>query len=130
MDELDFTLELNSDELPKETEYDLFTEAETRLKKLAADHTDITGAAINIRQPVSGATSFLYEVTVVVYCRPENMAATKKETKVYHALDEALTAVSRQVRQRREKLKNRWEQPGNLPAEQEILEVVAVEARS
>lgn len=127
MNELDFTLELNSDDLPKKIEYDLFTEAETRLKKLAADHTDITGAAINIRQPVSGATSFLYELTVVVYCRPENIAATKKEATAYQALDEALTAVERQVRQQRKKLKNRWEQPGNSPTEQEIMEVVTAE---
>ena len=83
MNELDFTLEFSSDRLSTKIEYDLFTEAETRLKKLAADHTDITGAAINIRQPVSGATSFLYQVTVVVHCRPKDVAATQKEANVY-----------------------------------------------
>jgi hypothetical protein len=51
MNELDFTLELNSEHLNKNMEYQLFTEAETRLKNLAEGHTDLTGAAINIRQP-------------------------------------------------------------------------------
>jgi hypothetical protein len=38
------------------------------------------------------------------------------------ALKGALDAVERQVRKRREKLKERWKQPGNLPVEQEIVE--------
>lgn len=123
LNELDFTLELNTDDLAKKVEYDLFTEAETSLKKLAHGHSDMTGAAINVRQPAPGT----YEVTVVVYSRPEHVAATQKEANPFLALNEALTAVSRQIRERREKLKKRWEQPGNLPVEQEITEVVAAE---
>lgn len=124
LNELDFTLELNSDDLAKEVEYDLFATAETSLKKLADGHSDMTGAAINVRHPAPG----VYEVTVVVYSRPEHVAATKKEVDPYLALHETLTAVTRQIRERREKLKKHWEQPGNLPVEKEITEVVAAEA--
>lgn len=128
MNELDFTLELNSDNLSKETEYLLFTEAETELKKLAVDHTDMTGAAINIRQPASGETPPLHKVTVVVYGRPDHIAATQKKDSPERALRAALDVVERQIRERRAKLKRRWEQPGNLPVEQEIREVIAAES--
>jgi ribosome-associated translation inhibitor RaiA len=126
LNELDFTLELNSDDLAKKVEYDLFTEAEIRLKKLASDHSDMTGAAINIRHPAPGE----YETTIVVYSRPDTIAVTQKEANPHLALHEALTVVTRQIRERREKLKKRWEQPGNLPIEQEITEVVAAETNT
>ena len=128
MNELDFTMELNSENLTKETEYTLFTEAEARLKELADGHTDLTGAAINIRQPASGETPPLHEVTVVVYGRPDHIAATQKETNPQLALSSALDAAERQIRERREKLQKRWEQPGNLPVEQEIREVIEAES--
>jgi ribosome-associated translation inhibitor RaiA len=122
MEELDFTLELNSDDLNKTAEYDLYTQAEERLRELAANHTDMTGAAINVRRPASGETAFLHEVTVVIYSRPEHIAATGKDSSPEMALKGALDAAERQVRKRRKKLKERWKQPGNLPVEQEIVE--------
>ncbi len=128
MNELDFTLELNSENLSKKTEYNLFTEAEICLKELANDHTDLIGAAINIRQPAHGQTPPLYEVTIVVYGRPDHIAATEKESDLYQAFRGALKAVKRQIREKREKLKKRWEQPGNLPVEQEIVAVLAAES--
>lgn len=130
MNELDFTLELNSEHLTKKIEYALFAKAETKLKELARGHTDLTGAAINIREPASGETPPLHEVTVVVYSRPDHIAATQKETNPQLALSGALVAAERQIRERREKLKKRWEQPGNLPVEQEIREVIEAESIS
>ena len=62
--------------------------------------------------------------------RPDIITATQKEANPHLALHEALTAVTRQIRERREKLKKRWEQPGNLPVEQEITEVMTAEAGS
>jgi len=124
----DFTLEFNSEQLSKEIEYDLFTEAETHLQKLAAGHSDITGAAINVRKPVHAETAPLYEVTVVVYTRPEHVAATQKEADPRLALKGALSAAERQIRKRRSKLKKHWEQPGNHPVEQEINEIIAAES--
>lgn len=120
MDELEFTLELNSDDLPKTAEYKLYTQAEDRLRSLAADHSDMVGAAINVRRPASGETAFLHEVTVVIYGRPEHIAATEKNTSPEQALKGALDAAERQVRQRRKKLKEHWKRPGNHPVEQEI----------
>ena len=127
MDELDFTLELNSEDLNKTAEYDLYTQAEERLLELAGDHKDMTGAAINVRRPASGESAFLHEVTVVIYSRPEHIAATEKDSSPAMALKGALDAAERQVRKRREKLKERWKQPGNLPIEQEIGEAYLAE---
>lgn len=129
MNELAFTLELNSEDLPKTAEYELYTEAEERLRSLAANHSDMTGAAISIRRPTAGEAAFLHEVTVVVYGRPDHIAATEKEATPHQALRGALDAVERQIRERRKKLKQRWKQPGNLPVEKEIVEVVAAESQ-
>lgn len=128
MTKLDFTLELTSEHLPEEAEYALFVEAETRLRKLADGHTDLVGAAINIQRVRFGETAVLHEVTVVVYSRPDHVAATEKDTDPRRALRGALDAVERQVRDRREKLKKRWEQPGNLPVEQEIETIQAAQS--
>ena len=128
MNEIDFTLELNSDDLPKTAEYKLFTEAEERLHRLAVGHTDLTGAAINVRRPTASESAFLHEVTVVIYGRPHHIAASEKDSNPYQALKGALDAAERQVRERRKKLKQLWKQPGNLPPEQEIGEVVAAES--
>src|SRR5690606_37735444 len=105
MNELDFTLELTSDHLTPETETQLFIVAEDRLKRLAANHTDLVGAAINIHRPAHGETIPLHEATVVLYVRPSNIAATQKEPQPELALKHALDAAERQLRSRREKTK-------------------------
>lgn len=129
MNMLDFTLELNSETLDADEEMALFTEADSRLRALAKGHDDLVGAAVSIRQPAKNPeTPFVYEVTVVAYTRPENTAATKKEEDPMTSLKEALSAIERQIRQTREKLRARWERPGNSPVEQEIAELVAAEA--
>ncbi len=127
MDELDFTLELNSEHLSQEAEYDLFTMAESQLKQLAKGHDDLTGAAVSLKQPAHGETSYLHEATVVVYSRPEHVAATEKADNPQRALQGALDAAERQIRERREKLQKRWERPGNQPIEQEVIDIIAAE---
>lgn len=128
MQELDFTLELNSEHLPQELEYNLFAEAETQLKELAKDHSDMTGAAISVKQVKSSETGPFHEVTVTVYSRPEHIAATEQGADPHLVLGDALGAVERQIRQRREKLKKRWQRPGNLPTEQDIQKILAAES--
>ena len=123
VNELDFTLELTSEHLNKDQELELFTTAEDRLLDLADGHTDMTGAAIMLRAPAHGETTPIHTANVVVYARPEHVNATEKAGDPFIALDNALDAVERQIRERREKLKKRWEQPGNLPIEQEIMEI-------
>jgi ribosome-associated translation inhibitor RaiA len=127
MNELDFTLEMNSEELDQRLENEMFAKADDFLRSLAGESNDLRGAAINIRRPAKTESAFIYEVTVAVYARPNQIAATQKEADPMIALVKALTAVERQVREKREKLSQHWKQPGQNPVEQEVLEVMAAD---
>lgn len=129
MKELDFTIELNVEGLSDRLEAEVFAQADSTLRELASGHSDLTGAAINVRQPAYAETPFLHEVTVVVYSRPEHIAATAKEADPITALNDSLSAVERQVRERREKLRDQWKQPGNDPVSTDIRDIAAAEAR-
>lgn len=54
------------------------------------------------------ATPNRYEATVVVYKRPNNLAATEKAETPERALKGALSAAERQVRESRDKLRETW----------------------
>ena len=127
MEELDFTIEFNSQGLSDQVEAEMFAEADSRLRELAGDHDDLTGAAINVRRPAKTETSFIYEVTVVVYARPNHIAATEKEADPMITLKNSLNAVEKQVRKKREKLRDRWKQPGNDPVTQDVIDVLTGE---
>lgn len=126
MDELDFTMEFNSDLEDNLFEADLMEEADSRLRTLAEGHNDVTGAAVTVRQQAAQQTP-IYEVTVVAYVRPENVAGKEKDESPRMALRHALDAVERQVREKRERLRERWEEPGRDPVTQEVAEIVAAE---
>ncbi|MFQ5570961.1 MAG: HPF/RaiA family ribosome-associated protein [Rhodothermales bacterium] len=82
----------------------LKAKVERRLEKLAHRHHDITGASLAV-QTVSGANRKPdYKVRLVLYHRPDNIAAIRKNETVANALMEALDAVERQVREHRERL--------------------------
>ena len=102
---LDFTIEFQTG-TPDLTE-DLRTEAEDRLRDLASDHNDLTGAAVAVTEPSQG-DSYIYEARVVVYKRPKNLAVVEKDTTVEGALKNALSAMERQVRDEREKRGKPW----------------------
>jgi len=51
-------------------------------------------------------TPHIYEITVVVYMGADNIAATEKGEHIRAALDGALDAVERQVRERRVKARS------------------------
>jgi ribosome-associated translation inhibitor RaiA len=53
-------------------------------------------------------TPHCYEATVVVFKRPDNVAATERAETPEGALKGALSAVERQVRELREKLRETW----------------------
>jgi ribosome-associated translation inhibitor RaiA len=125
MNELDFTIEFNSDIEAEDTE--LFLEADRRLRELAKDHDDLTGAAINVRQPAHGITPPLFEVTVVVYARPENIVATQKSPDLMATMKGALDAIERQTRQKRTRLREHWKRPSGHPVIKEAAEVAAAE---
>lgn len=126
VDELDFTIEFNSDLTDKSFEGALLGQADSRLRALAAGHNDLTGAAVTLREQAAGETP-IYEATVVAYVRPENIAGKEKDDSPQAALKAALNAVERQIRQKRERLRERWEEPENDPVIQEMVEVVAAE---
>jgi ribosome-associated translation inhibitor RaiA len=127
MTELDFTIEFNSESLNEQVEAELFLESDARLRQLAEGHSDLRGAAVNVRRPAKTETAFIYEVTVVVYARPSQIAASQKNADPLLALKDSLNAVERQVREKREMLQKRWERPGNDPVTQEIIDIAASE---
>ncbi len=98
----------------------LQTEAETRLRKLQQGHTDLIGAAISLEQPAKAETAFLYRARVVVYIRPENLAATAQEGDPLTALKRALSQVERQVREQRDRLRQRSRQPAPVTVETSV----------
>jgi ribosome-associated translation inhibitor RaiA len=127
MTELDFTIEFNSESLSDQVEAELFLEADTRLRQLTEGHSDLRGAAVNVRRPAKTETSFIYEVTVVVYARPSQIAASQKDADPLVALKGSLDAVERQVREKREKYNKKWERPGNDPVTQEVIDVLTAD---
>ncbi len=109
--ELDFTFEFTTD-LAQPDER-LRIESEQRLRALAEGHTDIVGAAVALKELTGAETPHTYEVRIVLYMRPENMAVVEKafETDPLTAMQRALKTAERQVRERREQLQERWKQP-------------------
>ncbi len=81
-------------------------EADTRLRKLAQGHTDLTGASVILeREDQDATTMHQIRARVVAYTRPEYIAGVEKADTAQGALKGALDAVERQVRQKREKLR-------------------------
>lgn len=126
-EEMEFTLELNSEGLPQDMEGTLFAAADSRLREMAEGHTDMIGAAVSVKEPAQKEGPPIFEATVVTYVRPSNIAATKKADNPMMALKEALDGVERQIRKKRERLKKHWKRPGNDPVSQEVKELSAAE---
>jgi ribosome-associated translation inhibitor RaiA len=106
-EERDFPIVVHSEaDLPERTEADLIRLSEESLRELAKGHQDIIGATVNVKQPAKGReTSYIYETTVTLNIRPENIAATEKSDVLVSSLTGALAAVERQVRKQRQKLR-------------------------
>jgi ribosome-associated translation inhibitor RaiA len=106
---LDFEFEFLSE--IREPERGLFEEAEGRLRELAEGHDDMTGASVAVEELTQEETRHLYQARVVTYIKPANIAAVEKAETPEAALDGALSAVERQVRERREQFRKPWQQP-------------------
>jgi ribosome-associated translation inhibitor RaiA len=112
MDSQDFRLEFyNEAALSEELELELAAEADRRLRELAEGHTDIIDASVSVEELTGAETPHRYQVRVVVYMRPDNVVAVEKQETVKGALKGALSAVERQVREVRQKLREQWKQP-------------------
>ena len=104
MENTEFPIDFHSDLEGPNSAY--YGEVEHRIRALARGHTDVTGAAVSLEKPVQGReTSPLFEASVVVYLRPANVAAVEKADGPLTALQGALDAVERQVREQRDKLR-------------------------
>jgi ribosome-associated translation inhibitor RaiA len=108
MDKANFPIEFNNEiDDVKESENEYYTLAVDRLSKLAEGHNDISGGVVNLKQPAKGhQTSYIYEVTIVVYMGTNNIVATEKGEQFQATLDGALDAVERQVHERRIQARN------------------------
>jgi ribosomal subunit interface protein len=109
----DFTWEFNNEvtSMSPEMEQSLRDEAEQRLNDLRRGHTDLVGAAVSLEQLAPQRTPDFYQARVVVYIRPENIAGVAKEDNPVTALKSALNSVERQVRENRDRLRERYQQP-------------------
>jgi ribosome-associated translation inhibitor RaiA len=83
-----------------------------RVEKWFKGHTDVTGASIAVRELSSGSTAHSFRARVVLYHRPENIAATATGEQAGEALLSALDAAGRQLRESRDMLRERWKRPG------------------
>jgi ribosome-associated translation inhibitor RaiA len=107
-----FEFEFYSEDLPSpQLEEEMRAEAGRRMRELAMGQDDMVGASVAIEKPAHGETTYLYEARVVAYIKPGNVVAAKKADSGMSALQEALDAVERKVRERREKLSRPWEKP-------------------
>jgi len=80
---------------------------ESRVHKLARGHRDISGASVAL-ECVSGANKRAeYKARLVVYCKPANVAASRTHASVYSAVTDALDAVERQIRDQRDRMRDR-----------------------
>jgi len=108
MDSASFPIEFNNEiDDVKKSENKYYTLAVNRLSKLAEGHNDISGAVVNFKQPAKEhQTVYINEVTIVVYMGSDNIAATEKGEHFQSALNGALDAVERQVRECRTQQQN------------------------
>jgi hypothetical protein len=85
---------------------ELYQLAYSKITELAQGHTDIVGAKVSLEELSSDATPHAYQARVVLYVRPEHIAATEIAPSSLEALQQALNAALKQVQQKRNKRRN------------------------
>ncbi|HRW04887.1 MAG TPA: hypothetical protein P5121_07325 [Caldilineaceae bacterium] len=127
---LDFTFEFHNEieTIGTEQEFALYRETQLRLRQLAEGHNDLTGAAVTL-EPIGGSPTApnLYQCRIALYARPENLAATSKEEKPTTAVKRAMEAIERQVREKRERLRERSREATAIGANEGLYELTAQE---
>jgi len=101
MGSLDFYVDFNI-EVPDISD-DFTTEAETKLRALASDRSDIVGSAVSLERIADGETPYLYQVRIVVYKRPDSIAVVIKGPEPLITLHNALDVLELKIRESREK---------------------------
>lgn len=105
MGNLEFHVDFNIEVPNIRDGFDL--EAEQALRDLAAHHSDLTGASVSLESIVKTESPYLYQVRIVLYKRPENIALVEKGVEPAVALKGALDVLEEKVRSSREKLAQR-----------------------
>ena len=117
MDAPEFPIEINSES--EAYTPDLQEKTFERLEQLKGDHTDMVGAAVTVNEIAKGEDA-RFEFKVVVYTRPDRVVASEKSNNIRTAMKGALDAMERQIREKREKLKEHWKRP-DLKDDSEVL---------
>ncbi|MEZ4864981.1 MAG: HPF/RaiA family ribosome-associated protein [Caldilineaceae bacterium] len=126
----EFTFEFRNEveDLSAAVEERLRQDTEERLRQLGQGHNDVIGAAMSLEAPAKAqGSSYLYRANVVVYARPENVAAVSEQKDVSSAAHQALEKVERQIRERREKLQERRRKATAIGANDGLYELSARE---
>ncbi|MCY4171098.1 MAG: ribosome-associated translation inhibitor RaiA [Bacteroidetes bacterium] len=80
---------------------------EHRMNKLTKGHRDISGASVAV-ECISGDNKRAeYKARLVVYCKPANIVGSSTHQSIYSAVTDALEAIERQVRDQRERMRDR-----------------------
>ena len=69
------------------------------------------GAAAAVERVKHHETPHTFRARIIAYIKPENIVVTQKADRATAALQQALEAVERSVRQRRETRGEPWEKP-------------------
>jgi hypothetical protein len=85
---------------------ELYQLAYGKITELAQGHSDIVGAKVSLEELSSDRTPHAFQARVVLYVRPEHIAATEIASSSVEALQEALNAAKKQVQEKRNKLRN------------------------
>jgi len=78
-----------------------------RIGKLANGYSDISGVAVALTNVKGTKRNADYRCRLVVYSKPDNIAAVRMASTETVALKDALDAVERQMRGRRERMRER-----------------------
>jgi ribosome-associated translation inhibitor RaiA len=91
----------------------LESEAESRLREMAEGHKDMVGANVTLEELSHSETPHAYQARITAFIQPEDIVAVELAESPEAALDGALLMLERQIRQRRDKLRQPWENPNN-----------------
>jgi ribosome-associated translation inhibitor RaiA len=98
---------------------DVRTRIERRIEKWTRGHKDVTGISIAVSAMDASNTPHAFRARVVIYHRPENIAAVSKGPAAKESVYSALDAVERQLRETRDQLRERWKRPSATATEEE-----------
>lgn len=93
----------NETDLPDAEFYNI---AFDKTMKAAKGHDDIVGASISLEELSSDESPHAYQARVVLYVRPTHISSTETLPSATDALQKALENAVKQVREKRNKLRN------------------------